>query len=168
MENKKLKENWPRIRKHFVRCLKSSHHFAISSITKDGYPTVTPIGSLFLNKDQTGYYFEKYTSQLPIAARTNPDVCVMAVNTSVSLWLRSLWKGQFTNYPMIKLYGTLGERRKASQEEYARFERLIKPLKWLKGYDLLWGRGSFDHVREIQFHDYRLANLGKMTLETSI
>ena len=52
-----LKENWTAIRTHFNKSVSSSLHVSIGSVNKDGQPTVTPIGSLFLNKGQKGFYF---------------------------------------------------------------------------------------------------------------
>ena len=52
-----ITENWNQIRQHVNKSFSSSLHVSIASVDEDGNPTVTPIGSLFLNKDQTGFYF---------------------------------------------------------------------------------------------------------------
>ncbi|RLD22318.1 MAG: pyridoxamine 5'-phosphate oxidase family protein, partial [Bacteroidetes bacterium] len=76
-----IKSNWDKIRMHFNKSFSSNFHVSIASIGTDDTPTVTPIGSLFLNFDQTGYYFEKYPTKLPTYARINKKICVLAVNS---------------------------------------------------------------------------------------
>ena len=41
--------DWNKIKKHFNKSFYSNFHVAIASVNKDNKPTVTPIGSLFLN-----------------------------------------------------------------------------------------------------------------------
>ena len=121
-----LKKDWNNIRIHFSKSMASSMHVSIASVDENQIPTVTPIGSLFLNKDQTGFYFEKYPTKLPHHAEINKNVCVLAVNSNTWFWLKSLFKGKFNNYPAIKLYGQLGERRKASKIEISRLQHRMK------------------------------------------
>ena len=103
-----LKLNWDKIRKHFNRSFSSNFHVSIASIGADDTPTVTPIGSLFLNNDQTGFYFEKYPSKLQTYSGINKKICVLAVNSNTWFWIKSLFIGRFNKYPAIKLYGVLG------------------------------------------------------------
>ena len=156
-----LIENWSKIRTHFRASLRGNLHVAISSVCEDGTPTVSPVGSLFLNDNQTGFYFEKYVTKLPQNASDRAQICVLGVNSSKLFWIRSLFKGKFGKYPAVKLYGTLGVKREASEKEKARLKRLVRSTNWLKGNKYLWSEMSY--VREIAFHKAEKINLGNMT-----
>lgn len=157
-----LKKDWSSIRKHFNRVAGSSLHVAIASVDTENYPTVTPIGSFFLNKDQTGFYFEKFATKLPLHAKHNKHICILGVNSSLWFWLKSLFQGQFKYYPAIKLYGTLGIKRKATAKEMGRFQKRTQLTKSLKGHAYLWG-ADMVYIREINFVKGEQINLGKMT-----
>ncbi len=156
-----IKANWKEIKRHFNRSFRTNFHFSFASVDKDNNPTVTPIGSLFLNNNQTGFYFEKYPAKLPINAKNNPNICVLAVNSSTLFWIRSLFRGKFKSYPAIKLYGQLGDKRKATDIEIKRLNRRMKSTKGLKGNSYLWGK--MEYVREISFTRAEKINLGEMT-----
>lgn len=158
-----LKADWKSIRQHFNQSFRSNLHVSIASVDPNNNPTVTPIGSLFLNNDQTGFYFEKYPSKLPENFKTNKNICVLGVNSNSILWISSLFKGKFRKYPALKLYGQLGERRSATKSEIARLNRRMKLTKGLKGHNYLWG--NMEAIREIEFHKVEKINLGKMTSE---
>ena len=156
-----IQSNWPEIRKHFSRCFRTNFHVAIASLDKDNNPSVTPIGSLFLNNNQTGFYFEKFPSKLRESAGFNKNICVLAVNSNTLFWLTALFKGRFKTYPAIKLYGQLGDKRKATETELHRLNKRMKATKGLKGNKYLWGDMQF--IREINFTRAEQINLGKMT-----
>ncbi len=156
-----IKTNWADIRKHFNRSFRTNFHVSIASVNTENNPTVTPIGSLFLNNNQTGFYFEKFPSKLPNNVNTNKNICILGVNSGTWFWLTSLFYGQFKSYPAIKLYGQLGEKRKASDIELKRLNARMRTTKLLKGNKYLWGNMEF--VREITFTDAEKINLGKMT-----
>ncbi len=156
-----IQKNWFQIIKHFNRSFSTNFHVSVASVDKDNCPTVTPIGSLFLNKDQTGFYFEKYPSKLPEHAQANNNICVLAVNSSTLLWLRSLFAGEFRKYPAIKLYGQLGERRKATEREIKKLHKRMRATKGLKGNSYLWG--DMQYIREVSFSRAEIINLGNMT-----
>lgn len=156
-----IKADWTSIRRHFNKSFKSNLHISIASVDAYNNPTVTPIGSLFLNDDQSGFYFEKYPSKLPLHAKTNRNICAMGVNSNKLFWIKALFKGKFSHYPAIKLYGQLGERRKATEKETMRLNRRMKVTKGLKGNTYLWGNMEF--VRDITFTRAETINLGKMT-----
>jgi len=156
-----IKSNWKNIKRHFTRSFRTNFHVSIASVDKDNNPTVTPIGSLFLNNNQTGYYFEKYPTKLPINAQTNPNICILAVNSNTLFWIRSLFWGKFKSCPAIKLYGQLGEKRRATDIEIKRLNRRMKSTKGLKGNSYLWGK--MECVREISFTHAEKINLGEMT-----
>jgi len=156
-----IQTNWLDIRKHFNKCFKTNFHVSIASTDEKGNPTVTPIGSLFLNSNQTGFYFEKFTSKLPKNCKYNKNICVLGVNSNKFFWLTSLFKVKFKNYPAIKLYGQLGDKREATDIELSRLNARMKTTKWLKGNNYLWG--NMKYVREIKFTKAEKINLGKMT-----
>ena len=158
-----LEENWQKIRTHFSKSFKANMHVSIASINKDNQPTTTPIGSLFLNDNQTGFYFEKLATKLNVNSKNNKNICVLAVNSNKWFWLKSLFKMRFSEYPAIKLYGELGIKRVASENEYRAFQRRIRKTKRLKGSKYLWQDMSM--VREIKFTKGEKINLGKMTKE---
>ncbi len=156
-----LIENWSAIRKHFSQSFGSSLHVSIASVDADNTPTVTPVGTVFLNKDQTGFYFEKFIATLPKHAEHNNAICILAVNSSKLFWLKSLFKARFDTYPAYRLYGELGERREATEAEIRALKKRLKTTRRLKGHKYLWG--SMNEVREINFHKGEKINIGKMT-----
>jgi hypothetical protein len=134
---------------------------SVASVDQNGIPTVTPIGSLFLNDNQTGFYFEKYPTSLPEHAKQNKQVSVLAVNSSSLFWIKSLFSMKFSSHPAIRLYGQLGQRRKATEQDLQRLKRRMRATRMLKGNAYLWGKMEF--VREIEFQKAEKMNLGKMT-----
>ena len=156
-----IKTEWKKIKLHFNKSFRSNFHVSIASVDAAQNPTVTPIGSLFLNKDQTGFYFEKYPSKLPVHAKSNQKICVLAVNSNVWLWIRSLFTGKFNSYPAIKLYGELGEKRNATEIENNKLKKRMRFTNGMKGTKYLWGDMEF--VRDITFTKAEKINLGKMT-----
>ncbi len=156
-----INNDWDKIRKHFNRSFGTNFHISVASVDSENNPTVTPIGSLFLNDNRTGFYFEKYPSKLPDHAKSNPRVCLLGVNSGRLFWIRSLFKGRFSNYPAVKLYGVLGEKRKATEKELKRLNRRMKTTKLLKGNTYLWKH--MENVRELRFDRAEKINLGRMT-----
>lgn len=161
--NIKLIENWRKIRRHFSTSFGANMHVSIASVNEENQPTITPIGSLFLNKDQTGFYFEKFASKLNTNSKTNKNICVLAVNSNKWFWLKSLFKMSFSDYPAVKLYGELGTKRQATEKEYHAFQRRVRKTKRLKGSQYLWE--GMNMVREIKFTKGEKINLGIMTKE---
>jgi hypothetical protein len=158
-----LEENWNKIRAHFSKSIGSNMHVSIASVNEDNQPTITPIGSLFLNDNLTGFYFEKYATKLNTNSKVNKKICVLAVNSNKWFWFKSLFKMSFSEYPAVKLYGKLGVKREATEKEYRAFQRRIRQTKRLKGSQYLWQDMSM--VREIKFTKGEKINLGKMTKE---
>jgi hypothetical protein len=152
---------WNKIRKHFNKSFSSNFHVSVASVDLENNPTVTPIGSMFLNDNQTGFYFEKFPSKLPKHANSNPNICILAVNSGRFFWIKSLFKGVFYDYPGIKLYGVLGQKRRATQKEINRLNRRMKVTNGLKGNTYLWKK--MEYVREIKFIRAEKINIGKMT-----
>ena len=156
-----IKQDWKLIRTHFNKCFSSNFHVAIASVDVENNPNVTPIGSLFLNSDRTGFYFEKFPKNLRKNADGNKRICVLAVNSGSWFWLRSLIRVRFNSYPGLKLYGELGVRRKATAIELSRLQRRMKATRWTKGNRYLWG--DMEMVREVRFDKVEKIHIGKMT-----
>lgn len=156
-----IKENWIEIRKHFNTSFRTNFHVSFASIDKEGNPTATPIGSLFLNSNQTGFYFEKFPTKLPENSKSHKNICVLAVNSNTFFWLTSLFTGKFNRHPAIKLYGKLGVKRKATEMEIKRLNARMRTTKFLKGNKYLWG--NMEYIREITFSKAEKINLGEMT-----
>ena len=87
--------HWKEIRKHFNLSFQSNFYVSIASVDIENNPTVTPIGSLFLNNNQTGFYFEKYPTKLPQQANENKMICALAVNSNTWFWLKSLFNPDY-------------------------------------------------------------------------
>jgi hypothetical protein len=134
---------------------------SIASVDVENNPTVTPIGSLFLNNNQTGFYFEKFPSKLSKHAEQNKNICVLGVNSNRWFWTKSLFKVKFKEYPAVKLYGVLGKRRKATEEETNRLAKRMRLTNKLKGHTYLWS--DMENIRELIFTKAEKINLGKMT-----
>lgn len=156
-----IMKNWQDIRNHYNKSFSTNLHVTIASVDIENNPTVTPIGTLFLNGDQTGFYFEKYPTKLPESANSNKNICVLGVNSNKWFWLKSLFKVKFDKYPALKLYGKIGKRRKATEIEISRLKQRMKSTSFLKGNKYLWG--DMDNVREINFTKVEKVNIGKMT-----
>ncbi|KAA3610725.1 MAG: pyridoxamine 5'-phosphate oxidase family protein [Calditrichaeota bacterium] len=159
-----LVKDWKRVRLHFNKSFRSSLHVSIASVDSENNPTVTPIGSLFLNGNQTGFYFEKFPTKLSQHAKSNKNVCILGVNSGRGFWLKSLLDGKFSTYPALKLYGQMGEKRKATEKEINRLKRRMRLTKMFKGHKYLWGK-KMDMVREISFSKVEIINLREMTKE---
>jgi uncharacterized protein len=159
--NRDDQQTWEEIRTLFKNTFKSSFHFSFATVDNQGNPHITPIGSLFLRKDFTGFYLERFLSKLPKNLEKNQRVCILAANSSRGFWLKSLFKGRFTAFPAVRLYGQIGEKRLAKEEEIVLFRRRIKPLRRFKGYNLMWD--DFKSARDIQFDSYEPVFAGEMT-----
>jgi len=154
-------QNWTRIRRIFHAAFISSFHFSIATVNEDGSPHVTPIGSLILQDELKGFYFEEYASNLSRNLRHNKRVCVMAVNSGKWSLLKSFFLGRFLVPPGVRLMGTAGERREATPHEVDLFKKRFRKYRMFKGYDLLWSR--LRHVREIRFDAYEPVRVGALT-----
>ena len=153
--------HWEAIRAVFRDAFKSSLHYAIATVNADGTPHVTPIGSLILEADHKGFYCEEYPRTMTKNLENNQRVCVMAVNAGKWYWLRSIFRGRFSKPPGVRLMGTVGERRRATEEETARWLKRVRPLRRFKGYNLLWS--NMRTVREITFDSFEPVRAGAMT-----
>ncbi len=153
--------DWEKIKAVFEMSSKTSFHHAIASVNEDGTPHITPIGSLLLTEPGRGVYFEKYTHILPDNLNTNPQVCILAVNSSRWFWIKSLLLGRFVDYPALRLYGHAGALREATDDELKRWQSIIKDVKFTRGYRLMWK--DMTMVREITFTKVEVVKIGEMT-----
>lgn len=156
-----LINNWVQVKRLFRQSFKTSFHFSIASITEKGEPHVTPIGSLILGKPGHAIYFEEFPSQLPKNYKSNPQICVLAVNSGRWYWLWSLLKGGFSKPPAVRLYGKAGQLRDASTHEIELWQKRVRAVGFTKGYKIMWANMS--KVREIQFTKIEPIELGRMT-----
>jgi hypothetical protein len=87
-------------------------------------------------------------------------ICVMAINSSHGYWFKSLLKGKFTKPYGVRLYGRVGEKREATEDDIQKFRTRINRARFFKGHDLLWK--DLNVVRDIQFDRHEPINLGVM------
>jgi hypothetical protein len=136
---------------------------SVATVTEDGMPHVSPIGSVFLLNKDKGFYFEKFTKNISKNSQHTPYATLMSVNVSKWFWLKSLFKGQFKTPPAIRLLVKLGGLREGSDKEDITFKRKVSLFKRTKGYDLMWKDMSM--IREFEIVDYKPVVIGKMTKE---
>src|SRR5512138_1921882 len=101
--------DWQTIRGVFRDGFAAGFHFAVASVGEDGFPHVTPIGSVVLGEPGRAIYTESYANGLGRRLERDPRVCVMALNSSRWEWLKTLWRGEATRPFGVRLYGTAGE-----------------------------------------------------------
>lgn len=156
-----IEAQWPAIRKVFWSAFLSSVHYAIASVDAEGNPHVTPIGTVILSEQPgRGFFFQQFTTALPANADGNARVCVLAVNSGRLFWLRSLLTGKFPSAPAIRLYGTLGPVRKATDEEVRLWKRRVWPAALTRGYAKIWANMTM--VREFDFTEARPMRIATM------
>jgi hypothetical protein len=152
-----LEKQWPEIRKIF----RKANVCLVASVSADGFPHMTPIGSLYLRDDLTGYYLERF----PQGLRSNLDHCdrveVIALDRSAGTWFGALLRGRFETLPAMRLRGHAGPRRPATEDEQDRWQRRVRRLRFTKGHGLLWS--GMTHARDIRFDAFDPIRLGAMT-----
>ncbi|MFC1532764.1 pyridoxamine 5'-phosphate oxidase family protein [Thermodesulfobacteriota bacterium] len=153
--------HWKEIRRLFRSAFKTSLHYSLATVNSDGSPHITPIGSVVLRDDKTGFYCEGFPRNIPTNLQSNPRVCVMAVNAGKRFWFMSLFRGRFDSPPGVRLIGRAGEKRKGTDQELTQWQKRIRPLKKLKGYDLLWK--DLNYVRDLYFDGFEPIHAGLMT-----
>ncbi|MBP6190434.1 MAG: pyridoxamine 5'-phosphate oxidase family protein [Acinetobacter sp.] len=153
-------KDWKNIRQVFGAAQKASLYSSIATVDSFGQPTITPIGTIFLNDDQTAFFFDTFTEKLSENLKHNSKACIQAVNSGKWFWLSSLIQGNFKDYPGVRLYVEIGELRLATEQEKLAVDKRIKPLQWTKGSQLIWS--EFTHVRDIKIYDFRWIKYPKM------
>lgn len=157
----KIGHHWKTIRAIFQETLASSLHYAIATVNEDGSPHVTPIGALFLREDRTGFYFDVFTSNMSANLERDPRVCILAVNSSVPFWQKSMSAGRCEIPPSVRLTGRVGEKRKATEGELALWREHVAFARGMRGYDMLWK--DMNRVRDITFDGFEPVHMGEMT-----
>lgn len=161
-----VQQDWKMIRKYFKQYNLSSMHCSMATVNPDGSPWVTPIGSLLLNNDCSGIYFEIFTRGMPKNLNNNRKIVVMGVNSSFIYWFKSVILGKFSTPPALRLIGTTGQVRRATEQERKRIKKMLAPFRHTSGYKKMWSRLEF--VRDITFEKVIDVNLGSMTPGSAI
>lgn len=154
-------QDWTIIRRVARDGFASGMHFAVASMGADGAPHVTPIGSLCLGAPGHGFWLEEYAAGLARRLDADPRVCVMALNTARWEFLKALWRGEARRPFGVRLHGTVGARRAATDQELALFRGRVRPLRFLRGHDLLWGN-KLRTVRDVRFHAFEPVRIGPL------
>lgn len=148
--------DWTAIRRVIAR----SPFCSIASIDEDGRPRVTPIGSVYLDRSGRGFFLERFTSGLPRNIDRNSPISLMAVDIRLGFWLGALVSGRFKSSPAIRLRGTAGPRRDATEKEREIFTRKVSKLRWTRGHRKLWR--DFCYARDLDFREEIPLRLGTM------
>jgi hypothetical protein len=146
-----------KIKPMFARAMYSS----IATVNEKGIPHVSPIGSVFLVDKNKGYYFEKFTKNIPANLKNNNFATIMSVNDGKWFWLKSLIKGAFKRPPAIRIVVKLGQLRKPKGNEGVTFKKRVNIFRLTKGYNLLWK--DMSHIREFEIIEYKPVYISKMT-----
>jgi len=154
-------DKWNLIRPIFDNAFKSCMHFSMATVNEDGSPHLTPIGSLILREDPTGYFFDEYCTRTRDNLSRNPRVCFLAVNADRTFWVKSLIVGKFSAPPAVRLMGTVKELREATPDELAAWHSRVAFARLTKGYEIMWSR--MHSVLDVQFDSFEPMSSGKMT-----
>jgi predicted pyridoxine 5'-phosphate oxidase superfamily flavin-nucleotide-binding protein len=154
-------KHWQTIQKVFQESLRSSMHYALATVNEDGSPHVTPIGSLFLRDNGTAFYFDEFPVRMSRNLEKNQRVCILAVNSNLTFWQKSLLAGKFETPAAVRLMGSAGKKREATEEEIAIWQNHVKLARGTKGYDLMWK--NMRRVRDIYFDSFEPVLCGEMT-----
>jgi hypothetical protein len=156
-----LKTDWPTISKLFQKSMLTTGFYSFATVNPDGSAHVTPIASLVLGDDCSGYFSDVFPANMSGNLKRDQRICIMAVRMGFWYWLGALVSGRFKAWPGIRLYGTVGERREARPGEIDRWRKRLRRFKYLKGYDLLWK--NVNVVRDVSFTHYEPVRAGAMT-----
>lgn len=153
--------HWKAVKQIFKNSFSTSFHYSIATVNENGEPHVTPIGSLILGKPGHAIYFEQFTNKLRNNLKSNPHVCVLAVNSSKWFWFKSLFRGRFVEPPAVRLIGKAGKLREATKNEIKIWHKRVKSVSFTKGHKIMWK--NMKTVREIQFSKIEPIHIGSMT-----
>lgn len=157
-----LAEAWPTAQRLVASSLGSSRHVTLATVGADGHPHATPIGSFMLLPEVgRAVYFERTAPTLRENLERDPRVSILAVNSGIGFWLRSLVAGRFAQAPALRLRGFAEGRRRATDEEIARWRHRVRHVRWTRGHDLLWA--NMADVREIKIVAVEPMRLGRMS-----
>lgn len=88
--------HWDEIRRMFKKAM---GNYAIATDNEDGSPHVSPIGSVILRDNMTGFFFEQYPHNLPRNLEHNNRMCILTVNFSKLFWIWSFLIGEYPLMP---------------------------------------------------------------------
>jgi len=135
---------------------------AVASVNADGSPHLTPIGSLWLEKEPgRATMFQRFTRRLPENADREERVCILATRNDAWFWLRALWRGRFDALPGVRLIARLGPPRPAKPEEIARFHDRMGLFRRTRGFRMLWQ--DLRVARDVSIEAVLPVQIGAMT-----
>ena len=134
---------------------------AAATVNRDGSPHVTPVGSLFLRDDKTGFYFDEHFVNMSKNLEHNQRVCILVVNCNPAFWMNSLKDGKFATPPAIRLLGSVGKKREATEDELSKWQNYVKFAVGTKGHDVIWK--NMRMVRDVYFDSFEPVLMGEMT-----
>ncbi len=152
--------HWETVRKVLDES-RSSLHCAVATVNQDGAPHVTPVGSLFLRDDRTGFFFDEHFVKMTENLEHNPKACILVVNCNPAFWMVSLKEGRFATPPAMRLVGSIGKKREANAEELSAWQNYVKFAAGTKGHDLIWK--NMRMVRDVYFNSLEPVLMGEMT-----
>ncbi|MEG1856164.1 MAG: pyridoxamine 5'-phosphate oxidase family protein [Acinetobacter sp.] len=153
-------QEWQHIRKVVNDAQRAAMHCSIATVDAQLQPSITPIGTLFLRENYSGFFFDSYAESFKENLPQNNKACIQAINSSRLFWLKSLLKGEFSDYPGVRLYVEIAALRAANDEELAQISQRIQTLKWTKGSKLIWS--DFTQIREFTVQSFRWVKYPKM------
>ena len=156
-----ISKHWHTIQALFQQAFQSSLHYAIATVNEDGSPHVTPVGALILREDCIGFFFDEFLHSTSKNLERNKRVCVLAVNSDIAFWGKSLFDGKFDTPPAVRLMGTVGEKREATADEIATWHKRVEFTQGMRGFDILWK--DMHTVRDIYFDSFEPVVTGEMT-----
>lgn len=74
-------QNWQQIIKTISTVQRASMHCSIATVDQLGQPNITPIGTVFLKNNQTGFFFDTYSESFKENIPNNSKACLQAVNS---------------------------------------------------------------------------------------
>ncbi len=158
-------ENWKRIRKFWGDAARVSAsaklpYCVFATVNEDGSPRLAPYGSLILQENKSGFYFDRFSRHTSQNLNRDQRICVLLLKTDKWFWMKALLLGRFDHAPGIRLMGTVGSKREADTEEISAFRKPLRRFRIFKGYQPLWG--TVKHGREIHFESFETVNCGPM------
>jgi hypothetical protein len=156
---------WTTVRSVVARARSSSLHCSIASIGPDGTPHVTPIGSLMLGAPGHASYLDVFNVQLGRNLDRDPQLAILAVDSGKVSWARSLLRGQFREAPGVRLLGTAGPSRPATDAELARFQRWVRVTLRTRGGRAMWGRTDGLRARDVTIERVVPVRIPRMTVD---
>ncbi len=164
-------QQWTNIRKFFGNCTAVNASPALpyctfSTVNEDGSPRVAPYTSLILGENGQGFYFDELSHHISSNLERDQRICVLIVKNNKWFWIKTVLFGRFDHPPGIRLMGKVGKKREATNQEINAFKKPLRPLKFFKGYEPIWG--FMKHGREIYFNAFETVKCRTLTEIESI